>query len=67
VTAFRFPAADLRVQRLEDPLPEGSYDLVVSALTIHHLDDAGMLHIALCWVVENNAVSVLIGCVQRAA
>lgn len=37
----RFPAADLRVQRLEDPLPEGSYDLVVSALTIHHLDDAG--------------------------
>jgi tRNA (cmo5U34)-methyltransferase len=37
----RFPAADLRIQRLEDPLPEGSYDLVVSALTVHHLDDAG--------------------------
>jgi tRNA (cmo5U34)-methyltransferase len=37
----RFPAADLRVQRLEDPLPEGSYDLVVSALTVHHLDAAG--------------------------
>ena len=37
----RFPAADLRVQRLEDPLPEGSYHLVVSALTVHHLDDMG--------------------------
>jgi tRNA (cmo5U34)-methyltransferase len=37
----RFPAADLRAQRLEDPLPEGSYDLVVSALTVHHLDAAG--------------------------
>ena len=36
-----FPAADLRVQRLEDPLPEGNYDLVVSALTVHHLDTAG--------------------------
>ena len=37
----RFPAADLRVQRLEDPLPAGSYDLVVSALAVHHLDGAG--------------------------
>ncbi len=37
----RFPAADLRIQRLEDPLPEGTYDLVVSALTVHHLDAAG--------------------------
>jgi tRNA (cmo5U34)-methyltransferase len=37
----RFPGADLRVQRLADPLPEGSYDLVVSALTVHHLDAAG--------------------------
>jgi tRNA (cmo5U34)-methyltransferase len=37
----RFPAADLRVQRLEDPLPGGSYDLVVSALTVHHLGPAG--------------------------
>ena len=36
----RFPTADLRVQRLEDPLPEGSYDLVVSALAVHHLDNA---------------------------
>jgi tRNA (cmo5U34)-methyltransferase len=37
----RFPGADLRVQRLEAPLPEGSYDLVVSALTVHHLDAGG--------------------------
>jgi tRNA (cmo5U34)-methyltransferase len=32
------PDADLRVARLEDPLPEGPFDLVVSALAIHHLD-----------------------------
>ena len=37
----RFPAADLRVQRLQDSLPEGSYDLIVSALAVHHLDAAG--------------------------
>lgn len=35
------PAADLRVARLEDPLPPGPFDLVVSALTVHHLDGAG--------------------------
>jgi tRNA (cmo5U34)-methyltransferase len=33
--------ADLRVSRLEDPLPEGSFDLVVSALAVHHLDGEG--------------------------
>jgi tRNA (cmo5U34)-methyltransferase len=30
--------ADLRVGRLEDPLPEGPFDLVVSCLAVHHLD-----------------------------
>jgi tRNA (cmo5U34)-methyltransferase len=30
--------AELRVQRLEDPLPEGPFDLVVSVLAVHHLD-----------------------------
>jgi tRNA (cmo5U34)-methyltransferase len=34
-------AADLRVSRLQDPLPEGNFDLVVSALAVHHLDAAG--------------------------
>jgi tRNA (cmo5U34)-methyltransferase len=36
-----FPDADLRVARLEDALPEGPFDLVYSALAIHHLDGAG--------------------------
>ena len=36
----RLPHADLRVQRLEDPLPEGPFDLVVSVLAVHHLDGA---------------------------
>ncbi|MDP9223968.1 MAG: class I SAM-dependent methyltransferase [Actinomycetota bacterium] len=36
-----FPAADLRLSRLEDSLPEGPFDLVVSALAVHHLDSAG--------------------------
>lgn len=34
----RLPDADLRVQRLEDPLPDGPFDLVVSVLAVHHLD-----------------------------
>jgi tRNA (cmo5U34)-methyltransferase len=37
----RLPAADLRLARLEDPLPEGPFDLVVSALAVHHLDADG--------------------------
>jgi trans-aconitate methyltransferase len=32
------PAADLRTTRLEDPLPQGPFDLVVSVLAVHHLD-----------------------------
>jgi len=31
---------DLRVARLEDPLPDGPFDVIVSALAVHHLDDA---------------------------
>jgi tRNA (cmo5U34)-methyltransferase len=34
----RLPTADLRLQRLEDPLPAGPFDLVVSVLAVHHLD-----------------------------
>jgi tRNA (cmo5U34)-methyltransferase len=37
----RLPGADLRVQRLEDPLPQGLFDLVVSCLAVHHLDAEG--------------------------
>ncbi len=36
-----FPEADLRLGRLEDPLPEGPFDLIVSVLAVHHLDGAG--------------------------
>ena len=35
------PGGDLRLARLEDPLPRGPFDLVVSALAVHHLDGAG--------------------------
>lgn len=34
----RLPRADLRRARLEDPLPAGPFDLVVSVLAVHHLD-----------------------------
>jgi tRNA threonylcarbamoyl adenosine modification protein (Sua5/YciO/YrdC/YwlC family) len=38
----RLPAdrVSLRVGRLQDPLPEGEFDLVASALCVHHLDGA---------------------------
>lgn len=36
-----FHDGDLRVARLEDALPEGPFDLVYSALAVHHLDDVG--------------------------
>ena len=32
---------DLRVGRLQDALPDGPFDLVISALCVHHLDGAG--------------------------
>jgi trans-aconitate methyltransferase len=32
------PGADLRVARLQDALPGGEFDLVFSALAVHHLD-----------------------------
>lgn len=33
-------SADLRRSRLQDPLPDGPFDLVFSCLTVHHLDGA---------------------------
>jgi tRNA (cmo5U34)-methyltransferase len=41
LAAADLPGADLRVARLEDELPAGPFDLVVSVLAIHHLDAAG--------------------------
>jgi tRNA (cmo5U34)-methyltransferase len=35
------PGADLRLQDLRDALPEGPFDLVFSALAIHHVDGPG--------------------------
>ena len=35
------PEAELTLARLEDPLPDGPFDLVVSALAVHHLDGPG--------------------------
>jgi tRNA (cmo5U34)-methyltransferase len=34
----RLPEATFLVSRLEDPLPEGRFDVVVSAFAVHHLD-----------------------------
>jgi tRNA (cmo5U34)-methyltransferase len=37
LAAADLPGADLRLQDLGDPLPEGPFDVVFSALAIHHL------------------------------
>jgi tRNA (cmo5U34)-methyltransferase len=37
----RLPDAELLLGRLEDPLPAGPFDLVVSVLAVHHLDGPG--------------------------
>src|SRR4029078_8590654 len=37
----RLPGAHLRLRLLEDELPSRSFDLVLSALAVHHLDGAG--------------------------
>jgi tRNA (cmo5U34)-methyltransferase len=41
LAAADLPGADLRLQDLRDPLPDGPFDLVFSALAIHHLDGPG--------------------------
>jgi tRNA (cmo5U34)-methyltransferase len=35
------PRVELELARLEDPLPDGPFDLVISALAVHHLDGPG--------------------------
>lgn len=37
VASHRLAGADVRVGRLQEPLPDGPFDLVVSALAVHHL------------------------------
>lgn len=37
LAATGLPGADVRVGRIEDALPPGPFDLVVSALAVHHL------------------------------
>ena len=37
MAAADLPGADLRLQDLRDPLPEGPFDIVFSALAVHHL------------------------------
>ena len=56
-----FPEADLRLARLEDPLPAGPFDLVYTALVVHHLDGAGKrdLFRRLAEVLRPNGVFVL--------
>jgi tRNA (cmo5U34)-methyltransferase len=41
LAAADLPGADLRLQDLRDELPEGPFELVFSALAVHHLDGAG--------------------------
>lgn len=41
VARQRLPQSVFLVGRLEDPLPAGSFDLVVSALAVHHMDGPG--------------------------
>ena len=41
LTAIDVAGAEFRRAELTDPLPEGPFDLVVSCLTVHHLDAAG--------------------------
>jgi tRNA (cmo5U34)-methyltransferase len=43
VAGAQLPAerVELRAGRIEEPLPDGSFDLVTSALCVHHLDGAG--------------------------
>ena len=32
---------EVRLARMEDPLPDGPWDLVIGVLSVHHLDDEG--------------------------
>jgi tRNA (cmo5U34)-methyltransferase len=61
LAAAALPGADLRQQRLEDPLPPGPFDLVFSALAVHHLDGPGKadLFVRVAAVLERGGRFVL--------
>lgn len=40
-TALPGNRVQLRVARLDEPLPRGPFDVILSALTVHHLDGGG--------------------------
>jgi tRNA (cmo5U34)-methyltransferase len=50
---------DVQLARMEDPLPDGPWDLVISVLSINQLDDEQMQ--ALCRRVKEQARSLVIG------
>lgn len=56
---------EVRLARMEDPLPDGPWDLIVSVLSVHHLDTAGKQD--LFRRVREQSRALVIGDVVRAA
>jgi tRNA (cmo5U34)-methyltransferase len=50
---------EVRLARMEDPLPDGPWDLVLSVLSVHHLDAEGKRD--LCRRVREQSRSLVIG------
>jgi tRNA (cmo5U34)-methyltransferase len=50
---------DVQLARMEDPLPDGPWDLVISVLSVNQLDDDQRQ--ALCRRVKDHARSLVIG------
>lgn len=56
---------EVKLARMEDPLPEGPWDLVISVLSVHHLRDEGKRD--LLRQVREHSRSLVIGDVVKAA
>ena len=54
---------DVQLARMEDPLPDGPWDLVISVLSVNELDDEQRQ--ALCRRVKDHARALVIGDVFR--
>jgi tRNA (cmo5U34)-methyltransferase len=50
---------DVQLARMEDPLPDGPWDLVISVLSVNQLDDEKKQN--LCRQVKGQARSLVIG------